>query len=124
YAGRWPGDPPADTPKYKLPPGFRKSQEIFNLDRAIKQPLDRPLVIVEGFFDCIKLWQLGAKNVVALMGSTLSPAQEELIRKHTDSQSKVLVMLDEDDAGRAARGEIVRRLAQFVFVKSHAFDAE
>ena len=83
-----------------------------------------PLVIVEGFFDCIKLWQLGLRRVVALMGSSLSPAQEELIGKHTNSRSRVLVMLDEDDAGRAGRDEIARRLARFVFVKTHVFDAE
>jgi len=58
------------------------------------------------------------------MGSSLSPAQEELIRKHTNSRSCVLVMLDEDDAGRAGRDEIARRLARFVFVKTHVFDAE
>ena len=38
YAGRFPGEPGEDTPKYKLPPGFRKSQELFNLDRAVKEP--------------------------------------------------------------------------------------
>ena len=28
YAGRFPGEPAEDTPKYKLPQGFRKSQEL------------------------------------------------------------------------------------------------
>src|SRR5580692_1937105 len=32
YAGRFIGAPPEGAPKYKLPPGFRKSQELFNLD--------------------------------------------------------------------------------------------
>src|ERR1051325_8826231 len=121
YAGRWPGEATGDTPKYKLPTGFRKSLEIFNLDRAIKAPADQPLVIVEGFFDCIKLWQHGVRGVVALMGSSLSPAQEELIRKHTTPHSRVIVMLDEDDAGRAARETIVPKLAEWLFVKSHIF---
>ncbi len=121
YAGRWPGEPPGDTPKYKLPAGFRKSLELFNLDRAIKEPADHPLVIVEGFFDCIKLWQHGVKRIVALMGSTLSPAQEELIRKNTTPHGRVIVILDEDDAGRAAREKIVPRLAEWLFVKSHVF---
>ena len=58
-------------------------------------------VIVEGFFDVIKLWQFGLRRVVALMGCSLSPAQESLIVEHTGSQTKVLVMLDEDDAGPA-----------------------
>ena len=123
YAGRrWPGEPPADTPKYKLPPGFRKSQELFNLDRAKQEP--GPLIVVEGFFDAMKLHQLGHRKVVALMGSSLSSAQEELIRRHSDRHSQILVMLDEDDAGRSARGEIAARLAKFAFVRIHAFEQE
>jgi len=121
YAGRWPGQPPENTPKYKLPAGFRKSLELFNIHRAIKEAPGHPLVIVEGFFDVLKLWQHGIPRVMALMGSSLSPAQEELIRKHITSQSRVIVMLDEDDAGRAARETIAQRLAPFVFVKVHVF---
>ena len=62
------------------------------------------------------------RKVVALMGSSMSAAQEDLIRKHTDSKSQVIVMLDEDEAGRAGREDIALRLAKFVFVKIHAFD--
>jgi DNA primase len=122
YAGRWPGEPPGDTPKYKLPPGFRKSLELFNIDQVVKETAEKPLVIVEGFFDCMKLHQHGCRRVVALMGSTMSAAQEELIRKHTDSKSQVIVMLDEDEAGQAGREDIAVRLAKFVFVKIHTFE--
>jgi DNA primase len=120
YAGRFPGEPGKDVPKYKLPPGFRKSQELFNIDRAGKE--SGPLVIVEGFFGCMKLHQSGCRRVVALMGSTMSAAQEELIRQHTDRTSQVIVMLDEDEAGRAGREDIAVRLAKFAFVKIHVFD--
>ena len=123
YAGRFPGEPPDEnTPKYKLPPGFRKSQELFNIDRASKEPADRPLVIVEGFFDCMKLHQSGYRKVVALMGSTMSATQEELIRRHTDRNSQVIVMLDENEAGQAGRDDIACRLSKFCFVKVHTFD--
>jgi len=121
YAGRWPGEPPEDTPKYKLPQGFRKSLELFNIDRAIKEPADKPLVIVEGFFDAMKLHQHGCRKVVALMGSTMSAAQEELIRKHTDRNSHVIVMLDEDEAGRFGREDIAVHLSRFAFVRVHVF---
>jgi DNA primase len=124
YAGRYIGEAPEGTPKYKLPQGFRKSLELFNIDRAIKEPADQPLVIVEGFFGCMKLHQFGCRKVVALMGSTLSAAQEELIRQHTDRHSQVIVMLDEDEAGRAGREDVAVRLAKFVFVKVHAFAEE
>jgi DNA primase len=96
--------------------------ELFNFDRVIKEPTDRPLIIVEGFFDCMKLWQHGVKRVIALMGSSLSAAQEELIRTHTKANSGLIVMLDEDEAGQAAREEIAGRLAKFCFVKVHVFD--
>ena len=122
YTGRWPGTPPdADTPKYKLPPGFRKARELFNAHRAFAESDASPLVIVEGFFDCLALWQHDIRRVVALMGSSLSTHQEELIRRNTNSASHVLLMLDEDDAGKAARDEIAARLSRFCFVKTFVF---
>jgi DNA primase len=125
YAGRFPvEEPPEGTPKYKLPQGFRKSQELFNIDRAIKEPRDMPLVIVEGFFDCMKLHQFGFRKVVALMGSTMSAAQEELIRKHTDRNSRVIIMLDENEAGRAGRDDIACRLSKYCFVRIYEFEKE
>lgn len=122
YAGRFPGEPPEGTPKYKLPQGFRKSLELFNLHRAIKAP--GPLIILEGFFGCMKLHQLGCRKVVALMGSSMSSAQEDLICKHTDRNSQVILMLDGDEAGRAGSEDIAVRLAKLVFVKIHTFDRE
>ena len=122
YAGRWPGEPPdQDTPKYKIPTGFKKSQELFNLDRASKEPADKPLVIVEGFFDVIKIHQHGYHKVIALMGSTMSVAQEELIRQHTERQGHIIVMLDENPAGMAGRADVSARLSQHCFVRTHIF---
>ena len=122
YAGRWPGEPPEDKPKYKLPPGFRKALELFNIDRAIQESAETPLVIVEGFFDAMKLHQLGCRKVVALMGSTMSPTQEETIRKHTDRNSHIIVILDEDEPGQFGRQDIAARLSQFAYVHVHMFD--
>ena len=124
YAGRWPGEPAEDIPKYKLPKGFSKSQEVFNLDRAIKEPTEQPIIIVEGFFDCMKLWQAGIKKVVALMGSSLCPAQEDLIRRHTTSNSQIIIMFDEDEAGRKGRQDAAAKLSCFAYVRTHVFDQE
>lgn len=123
YAGRWPGEPPnEDTERYKFPPKFKKTWEVFNLHRVINEPPDGPLYVVEGFFGCMKLWQHGIRRVVSLMGSSMSPMQEELIRTLTNSRCQIIVMLDEDKAGRNAREEIAGRLAKFAFVKVHVFD--
>jgi DNA primase len=124
YAGRWPGTPPdADTPRYKLPPGFRKARELFNAHRAFAVA-DEPLVIVEGFFDCFALWQHGIRCVVALMGTSLSAHQEELIARVVKPTSRIILMLDEDNAGREARVQIAHRLARYCYVRIHRFERE
>jgi DNA primase len=125
YAGRLPRhSPDEETPKYKLPPGFRKSQELFNSHRAFRETDDVPLVIVEGFFDCLALWQHGIRRVVALMGSSLSPQQEEIIAAVVNPQSRIVLMLDEDEAGRGAREKIIPRLATHCYVRAFRFDNE
>ena len=111
------------APRYRFPAGFQKSHVLFNYHRALETSSNR-LIVVEGFFDCMKLHQHGCRKVVALMGSTMSAAQEELIRKHTDRKSLVIVMLDEDHAGKAGRDDIASRLAKFVFVKVHTFEKD
>jgi DNA primase len=124
YAGRWPGEPPDERPKYRLPDGFKKASEIYRLGQAMKQPFEQPLIIVEGFFDVMKLWQLGICKAVALMGSSMSAAQEELIAKFVLPYSTAIVMFDEDAAGRAGREEVVRRLAKRMFVRVIVFEKE
>jgi DNA primase len=85
-------------PKYRLPTGFRKSHVIFNLHRAIRSG-ERTLILVEGFFDTFKIHQAGHHNVAALMGSHLSSRQTDLIGTYFD---QVILMLDADEAGKAA----------------------
>ena len=72
YAGR---SIDGSEPRYKFPAGFHKSLELFNLHR-VKGEVS--VVLVEGFFDCMKVTQAGFP-CVALMGSTMSKAQEELL---------------------------------------------
>lgn len=122
YAGRWPGEPPEDTSRYKLPSGFFKSLEVFHIDSAKEEPSSLPLLVVEGFFDAIRLWQLGFKKVVALMGSSLSEEQALLIAEHFPSTPHVIVMFDEDEAGREGRIKAVARLAMDRFVCIFSMD--
>jgi 5S rRNA maturation endonuclease (ribonuclease M5) len=110
YAGR---SIDATEPKYKLPTGFKKSHVLFNLHRATEVEA-KGLIIVEGFFDCMKVQQAGLPFVVALMGSTMSDEQERLLVEHT---GMVLLMLDGDDAGKAAAVAIAGRLMYKMFVK-------
>jgi len=104
YAGRALDDRP---PKYKLPAGFRKGLELFNLQRAIATG-GRIVIVVEGYFDCVRVHQAGFPCVVALMGSSLSAAQESGLRRHFEG---IVLMLDGDAAGRAASDVIATRLS-------------
>lgn len=116
YAGRWPGEPPEERPKYKLPKGFHKLSEVYNLHRALEEP-EGPLVVVEGFFDCFALWQAGIRRVVALMGSHLAPAQEGLIARAIDRSERIELLFDEDESGRAGREKAVKCLSRISYVR-------
>lgn len=117
YIGRWPGDPPEDRPKYKFPNGFKKSLELFNIHRALACPEDEPLVVVEGVFDVIHLWECGIRRCVALMGSTLADAQARLILETLPRSGHVDIFFDEDDAGRNGRTAAATKLAGHCYVR-------
>ena len=108
YAGRWPGTPPGEQPRYRVPRGFHKSWELFNLHRARKEDPREPLILVEGFFGCMKVWQAGFRRVVAAMGCMLSARQADLIK---ETASAVILLFDDDDAGRKGRLAAKARLA-------------
>jgi DNA primase len=111
YAGRWAGSEaelPAGEEKYKLPKGFQKSAELFNLHR-VKHC--RHLIVVEGFFGAIRLHGLRFP-AMALMGSSLSDEQVALLQAHAPHLRFITVMLDGDEPGRKAADTVAARLAQ------------
>ena len=118
YAGRWPGDQgwPEGEGKYKVPPGFHKSLVLFNLHRA-REHASEGLIVAEGYFDCMDLWQRGRRNVVALMGCAMSEQQERLIVETVGPRGRVLLMFDLDEAGRKGSADAVERLVSRVFVR-------
>ena len=71
------------------------------------------MIVVEGFFDCLKVWQSGLLNVVALMGSSLSEAQQKFLSDF----ARVVLFLDGDEAGRTAARDIASMLVHQTFVK-------
>jgi DNA primase len=96
------------SPKYKLPAGFRKALELFNIQRAAATS-SQTVIVVEGYFDCLRVHQAGFPFVVALMGSSLSASQERLLGERFE---RVLLMLDGDATGRAASRVISTRLSE------------
>jgi DNA primase len=115
YAGR---SVNGTDPKYLFPSGkngFRKSHLLFNLHRVLQgDPRDDRIILVEGFFDCMKVQQAGYP-CVALLGSTLSKEQEQLLCQHF---SHVVLLFDGDEAGRKATDDCLSRLQRHAFVRA------
>jgi DNA primase len=105
YAGR---SIDGAEPRYKLPAGFHKAAEIFNLHRLVAGQGADELVVVEGFFDCMKVSQVGFP-CVALMGSSLSAQQEELLCRYC---KVAVLMFDGDEAGSRATDDCLVRLGR------------
>jgi DNA primase len=103
YAGRSVDD---RQPRYRFPAGFGKSQVLFNYHRAAATGSDTVLV-VEGFFDCLRVSQAGFTSVVALLGTELYEHPAQLLR---DRFRRVLLLLDGDEAGRRAQDRVAARL--------------
>jgi hypothetical protein len=101
YAGR---AVHGERPKYLFPAGFRKSHVLFNLDRA-RHTGGSNVIVVEGFFDALKVHQAG-HAVVALMGTSFSHRQLDLLASYFP---QVTLMLDGDPPGRRA-AEIIAQL--------------
>jgi len=91
------------NPKYLNTAGtaiFDKRSLLYALDKAYDAVRRlRSIVIVEGYMDAIAAHQHGHENVVASMGTALTPAQVSSIRRYVD---RVYLALDSDAAGQLA----------------------
>lgn len=94
-------------PRYKFPLKFPKSRLLFNLHRAAATR-QSDVIVVEGFFDCLKVYQAGFPSVVALMGSSLYEPQCQLL---VERFRHIRLMLDGDPAGRRAMALIAPTLS-------------
>jgi DNA primase len=93
-------------PRYRLPPAFAKSEVLFNMHRAAAG-MEKSVVVVEGFFDCMKVHQAGVRSVVGLMGSVLhEPQRQALLARFR----QVTLLMDGDPAGRKASSVIAPTL--------------
>lgn len=79
---------------------FKKGNILFNYHRARDAiRTKKEVVVVEGNMDAIRMYVSGIKNTIALMGVSLTKEQIDLIR---NLHATVILMLDNDEAGRTA----------------------
>jgi DNA primase len=93
-------------PKYDFT-GLAKSRYLFNYHRA-RQFDSKVIIVVEGFFGCVRLCQYGYKCTVALMGSAMSDLQEQYLTRYWEH---VVLLMDGDKAGREATEAHYKRLS-------------
>lgn len=90
---------------------YRKGKVLFGAWDARALIRERgSVVLVEGYFDAMKLIERGYPSV-AICGTALTPAQTDKIARMT---SKCWIMLDGDNAGRAAAEKAGEMLARKV----------
>jgi len=85
---------------------FNKSDTLFGMDQARDEVRKRKAaVLVEGYFDCIGLHQVGVRHAVALCSTNLTPGHMQVLKR--GEARELVLLLDGDSAGIAA----VERLA-------------
>jgi DNA primase len=101
-------------PRYLFPAGLKKSALLFNFHRVKKAAKEvASIIIVEGFFDCMKVHQAGFRETVALMGSSIS---DEQVRQVVCNFSHADLMLDADEAGWKGTTECLIELGHNIYV--------
>ncbi|OYV62607.1 MAG: hypothetical protein B7Z72_15080, partial [Gemmatimonadetes bacterium 21-71-4] len=117
-------------------PTFVKGRTLYGLSWA-KNAIRRAdrVILVEGYFDCVRLMMAGLDEVVAPLGTALTEPQADLLRRYTKN---VFLLYDSDSAGLKATfraGDELLRLGMAVqvvtlpdgedpdtFVKAHGKD--
>jgi len=87
---------------------YKKSQVLFNLNRARKAAMDADrIVLVEGYMDVIGATQAGIAEVVASCGTALTVEQIRMLRRYS---ANLHLNFDPDTAGASAAERSIKLL--------------
>lgn len=97
YAGRMPDDRIALEKRYKYPEGFRRDWELYNAHRAAEtlHTSTRGLLLVEDFFDVVRLHEAGYENAIGLMGRRVSSCQREMLKGFLGRNAPITLLMAE-----------------------------
>ncbi len=101
FAGRvFESDDPAKYVNSPETPIYHKSKILYGL-WAVRNQLreTNAIIIVEGYFDYLQLYQAGLRNVLAVSGTALTEDHARELRKYT---RKIVMAYDGDSAGFSA----------------------
>ena len=91
----------ADTPV------FYKGSNLFSMNFA-KNSNTKRLILCEGYMDVIAVNQAGFENVVATLGTAITPDQARLISHYAE---EVIIAYDSDGAGQKATRKAINHFA-------------
>lgn len=79
---------------------FAKRKVLYNISNALQEIRHKnQVIVVEGYFDAISLYQSGVKNVVAILGTALTSDQLHQLSRNTEN---IYLCYDPDEAGQRA----------------------
>lgn len=90
---------------FKNSPNLPRNKTMFNLHKAKRE--GGTIIIVESSFDAIRLWQAGFPNAVATLGGSISDVNINNLNRYA---SKIIIMTDNDNAGRSLGNTIANKL--------------
>lgn len=94
---------PEREPKYLNSPEtkiYSKSKVLYGFFESKDYLREKKeVIIVEGYFDLISLYQIGIKNVVATLGTAFTREHAKLLKKFVN---RAILMFDSDKAGKKA----------------------
>lgn len=89
-------------------PVFKKSRNLFSLNFA-KASNEKRLILAEGYMDVIAINQAGFSNVVATLGTALTPEQARLMSQYAE---EIIIAYDSDEAGQKATYKAINLLSE------------
>ena len=89
-------------------PVFDKGKNLFSLQFA-KNSVTTTLILAEGYMDVIAVHQAGFENVVATLGTAITPDQARKISQYAKT---VIIAYDSDAAGQAATQKAMRHFSE------------
>jgi 5S rRNA maturation endonuclease (ribonuclease M5) len=96
-----------DEPKKVLmPPGSQAERALFGYDQLAgeERAYWKDLILVEGVFDALRLWQAGYRETVATLGAHVTELQRNLVKRL--APGSVVLLRDADDAGAGRESAI------------------
>lgn len=99
-------------PKFIFSDGFKKTNFVYNQDKAQEYAEHfQTVFLTEGHGDVWKLYECGVKNAVAIFGKSISQSQIHIFLSM--GVSHIVVLTDNDPAGRESKVELKRKLSRY-----------